>query len=113
MAMGYNAAANIYQQLLQTHYDREPKFVEWPEIPPAMGLAIGKNAVCFGGPDGVVFGEEQMKLMLWVFTYSVILWCFKEGIILITSWNSGDDLGFSSKSSQRHSGLNSTLSIIC
>ena len=64
MAMGFNAACNIYQQLLEKQYGREPKFVEWPEVPPVMGLAVGKQAICFGGPDGVVFGEDQMKMML-------------------------------------------------
>jgi len=67
MAMGFNAAYNIHQQILHNQSGTEPKFVKWLEVPPMMGLAIGKKAICFGGPEGVIFGEQQMQWMLYVF----------------------------------------------
>lgn len=88
--MGNTAAVNIHQLLLQSHYASsfpsnhlstsnpipeinlevkavkakfEPKFQEWPEIPPMIAIAIGKQAVMWGKEDGTKCGEEEMQMM--------------------------------------------------
>lgn len=73
MAMGHISAVNIHQQLLKAKFGTEPKFVEFPEVPPMIALAVGKQAVAYGEADGTTWGEELMKVFF------------------------GDDLGFSSK----------------
>lgn len=73
MAMGFNAATNIHQQILEKLTGKEPKFVEFPEVPPMIGLAIGKKAVSYSPGEGTDSGEHVMKMFF------------------------GDDLGFTSK----------------
>lgn len=73
MAMGFNAARNIHQQLLEKLTGKEPVFVEFPEVPPMIGLAIGKKAVSYSPQEGTESGEHVMKMFF------------------------GDDLGFTSK----------------
>jgi hypothetical protein len=74
MHMGYYAATNIHQQMqLDTGKVTEPKFLELNEIPPMIGLAVGKQAVSYWPEAGVDSGEGVMKVFF------------------------GEDLGFSSE----------------
>ena len=75
MFMGYTAAVNIHQQLLQQHFKTTPKLVHINEIPPMIALAVGKKAVLYGPQEGTTWGEAQMEMMF------------------------GDDLGWTSKCS--------------
>ena len=63
MFMGYTAAVNIHQQMLQGAFRTEPKFVEINEIPPMIALAVGKKAVLYGPQEGTTWGEAQMEMM--------------------------------------------------
>ncbi|KAL2072019.1 hypothetical protein VTL71DRAFT_11362 [Oculimacula yallundae] len=63
MAMGHVAAANIHKDILQTRFSTEPKFVEFPEVPPMIAVAIGKKAVCYGPEIGTTSGEEDLRRM--------------------------------------------------
>ena len=63
MAMGHNAAFNIHQQLLVAHGKRDKaEFIEFPEVPPMIALAVGKNAVSYSPDNGTASGEEVMKM---------------------------------------------------
>jgi hypothetical protein len=78
MHMGYFAAHNLHQLMMQATAKTEaekapPKFLELDEIPPMIGLAVGKKGVSYWPQGGLSSGEEVMKLFF------------------------GDDLGFSSK----------------
>ncbi|KAH6623791.1 hypothetical protein F5144DRAFT_371824 [Chaetomium tenue] len=77
MHMGYYAAHNIHQHMqmqmqtqTQTHTqtqtqtsdkDKEAKLLTLDEIPPMIGLAVGKKAVTYWPEAGVTAGEEVMK----------------------------------------------------
>ncbi|CZR68822.1 related to pyridine nucleotide-disulphide oxidoreductase AMID-like [Phialocephala subalpina] len=63
MAMGHIAATNVYQQLLQKKFGSEPKFAEFPEVPPMIALAVGKQAVLYGEKEGTTWGEDKMDMM--------------------------------------------------
>ncbi|KAH7370189.1 hypothetical protein BKA65DRAFT_602676 [Rhexocercosporidium sp. MPI-PUGE-AT-0058] len=63
MAMGHVAAANIHKGILQTRFGTEPVFVEFPEVPPMIALAVGKKAVCYGPESGTTSGEEDFQRM--------------------------------------------------
>ncbi|SPQ26369.1 1fd6dbbd-9467-41b6-a320-a38a4d06889a [Thermothielavioides terrestris] len=76
MHMGYFAAHNLHQLMMQATAKTEaekapPKFLELDEIPPMIGLAVGKKGVSYWPQGGLSSGEEVMKLFF------------------------GDDLGFS------------------
>lgn len=76
MHMGYYAAHNIHQHMqmqTQTQSDRKPKLLTLDEIPPMIGLAVGRKAVAYWPEAGVTAGEEVMKTFF------------------------GEDLGFSSE----------------
>ena len=73
MHMGYYAASNIHQVMLQQLQGRDPKFNELAEIPPMIGLAVGKKAMSYGPGQGVMSGEDVMEVFF------------------------GDDLGFTSE----------------
>ncbi|EEH21507.1 hypothetical protein PABG_03724 [Paracoccidioides brasiliensis Pb03] len=62
MHHGHYVAMNIYQRMLSEMLGTEPKFSELQDLPPSMGLAVGKNAVAYSDFDGVVSGEEVLKL---------------------------------------------------
>jgi hypothetical protein len=74
MHMGYLAAHNIHQLMQQRLKNVEPDFVELEEVPPMIGLAVGKKAVAYWPEAGMTSGEDVLKTFF------------------------GDDLGFSSKS---------------
>ncbi|KAL7948202.1 hypothetical protein V8C42DRAFT_244780 [Trichoderma barbatum] len=58
---GHYVAYNIHQSVLQQIAQHKPKFQELQEIPPMIGLAVGKNAVAYGPDVGVVTGPEVME----------------------------------------------------
>jgi len=92
MFMGFHAAYNIHQRLLQTlpatHKSRttstsadeatnttdEPEFKLFPEVPPMIAIAIGKTAIMLSPTDGTTSGKSVLEMMF------------------------RDDLGFASKS---------------
>ncbi|KAL7787099.1 FAD/NAD(P)-binding domain-containing protein [Trichoderma ceciliae] len=58
---GHYVAHNIHQSVLQQTADHQPKFLELQEIPPMIGLAVGRNAVAYGPDVGVITGPEVME----------------------------------------------------
>lgn len=75
MHMGYSVAHNIHELVLEKMNGDAPKLQELAEVPPMIGLAVGKKAVSYGPAQGVMSGEDVMKAFF------------------------GNDLGFDSKSS--------------
>lgn len=79
MHMGYYAAHNIHQRMRELQKqtvvedEEKSKMLELDEIPPMIGLAVGKKAVAYWPEGGITYGEETMKSFF------------------------GDDLGFSSE----------------
>ena len=61
MHMGYYAANNIHQQMQKELGGKEPAFLELGEIPPMIGLALGKKAVAYWPEGGLISGEEVLK----------------------------------------------------
>jgi hypothetical protein len=61
MHEGKLASLNIHQLMLQELQGKEPTFNELNEIPPMIGLAVGKTAISYG-PDGMNHGPQVMKL---------------------------------------------------
>lgn len=62
MHMGYFAANNIHQRMMETSKDTKPAFSELDEIPPMIGLAVGKSAVSYWPSSGMSSGEDVMQL---------------------------------------------------
>lgn len=71
--MGYLAAVNIHQLLEKRVSGSVPEFVKLDEIPPMIGLAVGKKAVAYWPEGGTSSGEDVMDAFF------------------------GNDLGFTSK----------------
>lgn len=62
MHMGYLAANNIYQRMQQRlRPEKEVNDLKLDEIPPMIGLAVGRNAVAYWPEAGMTFGEDVMK----------------------------------------------------
>lgn len=61
MHMGYYVAHNIHELILGKKTEAVPKFQELAEVPPMIGLAVGKKAVSYGPAQGVLSGEDVMK----------------------------------------------------
>ncbi|KAK4108312.1 pyridine nucleotide-disulfide oxidoreductase-like protein [Canariomyces notabilis] len=61
MHMGYFAANNIHQRIQKEVSGKEPAFLELEEIPPMIGLAVGKKAVSYWPQAGMSSGEDVMK----------------------------------------------------
>lgn len=59
--MGLHAAVNTHQHILSTLYGTSPKYMEWPEYPPMIALAVGKTSIMYAPASGVKFGEDVMK----------------------------------------------------
>lgn len=62
MHMGYYAAHNIHELVLEKLKGTAPKFLELGEIPPMIGLAVGKKAMSYSPGQGVDAGEEVMRV---------------------------------------------------
>ncbi|RFU34747.1 hypothetical protein B7463_g1601, partial [Scytalidium lignicola] len=63
MSMGHSAAINIHQQILHKHTGVEPKFTHYPEVPPMIGLAVGRSAVVYSPDQGTTYGPDSLRLM--------------------------------------------------
>jgi hypothetical protein len=73
MHMGYFAAHNIHQLMREKLFGNPPEFLKLDEIPPMIGLAVGKKAMAYWREEGTTAGEDVLKTFF------------------------GDDLGFSSE----------------
>lgn len=62
MHMGYYAAHNIHELILEKLNGTAPKFLELGEVPPMIGLAVGKKAMSYSPGQGVGAGEEVMRV---------------------------------------------------
>ncbi|KAK4162359.1 hypothetical protein QBC43DRAFT_215319 [Cladorrhinum sp. PSN259] len=62
MHMGYYAANNVHQRMIEVRTGKKPAFLQLDEIPPMIGLAVGKNAVSYWPQSGTSYGEDVMKL---------------------------------------------------
>ncbi|PTB61787.1 FAD/NAD(P)-binding domain-containing protein [Trichoderma citrinoviride] len=59
---GHYIAHNIHQSVLrQQDAQHEPRFQHLQEIPPMIGLAVGKNAVAYSPDGGLISGPEVMQ----------------------------------------------------
>lgn len=61
MHMGYFAAHNIHEMILEKMNGVAPKFLELGEVPPMIGLAVGKKAISYSPAQGACSGEDVMK----------------------------------------------------
>ena len=61
MHMGYLAAVNIHQLLRHKVSGAVPEFMKLNEIPPMIGLAVGKKAVSYWPDGGTTSGEDVME----------------------------------------------------
>jgi len=72
--MGFYAAHNMHQLMLsERDSSHKAVLLELGEIPPMIGLAVGRKAVSYGPEQGTASGEDVMEMFF------------------------GDDLGFTSK----------------
>lgn len=60
MHQGKFAGLNIHQIILQEIQGKEPVLNKLAETPPMIGLAVGKNALSYGG-DGMKYGTQVME----------------------------------------------------
>ncbi|KAK0669186.1 hypothetical protein QBC41DRAFT_392188 [Cercophora samala] len=58
MHMGFFAGNNIHQRMIELTSGKEPTFLKLDEIPPMIGLAVGKKAVSYWPGTGVAAGED-------------------------------------------------------
>jgi NADH dehydrogenase FAD-containing subunit len=63
MHMGHYAGYNIHQLMLAECIASKPVFQELQEIPPMIGLCLGKTAVSYHPVDGVKDGEDILASM--------------------------------------------------
>ncbi|PKX93602.1 putative pyridine nucleotide-disulfide oxidoreductase AMID-like [Aspergillus novofumigatus IBT 16806] len=63
MHMGHYAGYNIHQLMLAECIASKPTFHELQEIPPMIGLCLGKTAVSYHPVDGVKEGEDILASM--------------------------------------------------
>ncbi|KAK6216507.1 hypothetical protein LQW54_003513 [Pestalotiopsis sp. IQ-011] len=61
MHQGKLTGLNIHQIMQQHLFGREPKLHTIEEVPPMIGLAVGKSAVAYG-PDGMSSGPQVMQM---------------------------------------------------
>lgn len=61
MHQGHYAGLNIHQIILQEMQGKEPVFSTISPVPPMIGLAVGKNALSYGG-EGMKHGKEVMRV---------------------------------------------------
>ena len=60
MHMGYLAACNLHQRMLERRFGLNPQFRKLDEIPPMIGLAVGRQAMAYDPDDGLSSGEDVM-----------------------------------------------------
>ncbi|KIX08832.1 uncharacterized protein Z518_03489 [Rhinocladiella mackenziei CBS 650.93] len=78
MHMGQYAAQNIHQLMLKQVQGTKPKFMELDEIPPMIGIAIGKQAVAYYPGDGTTFGEDMMQKLFGDDLGNMICWNYMQ-----------------------------------
>ncbi|KAI9155343.1 Oxidoreductase OXR1 [Paramyrothecium foliicola] len=61
MHQGHYIAHNIYQSIMRDTLTHEPTFKQITEVPPMIGLAVGKKAVAYGPEVGTTFGTDVMQ----------------------------------------------------
>lgn len=61
MHQGQYAAQNIHQLMLNETRGTQPKFMELSEVPPMIGIAVGKQGVAYYPTDGTKFGEDVLQ----------------------------------------------------
>lgn len=59
---GHYSAYNIHQSVVESTVGQKAVFKELQEVPPMIGLAVGKQAVASGPEVETVWGEEVLKL---------------------------------------------------
>ncbi|ORY68444.1 uncharacterized protein BCR38DRAFT_335089 [Pseudomassariella vexata] len=62
MHEGKLAALNIHQLMLRDISGKQPEFKELEEIPPMIGLAVGKVALSYGPTEGMKHGKDVMRV---------------------------------------------------
>jgi hypothetical protein len=63
MHMGFLAANNIHQEILVSKgVKKEANYLTFPEVPPMIALACGKEAVSYSVEDGAKVGEDIMDM---------------------------------------------------
>ena len=58
MHQGHYAAMNIHKRIVEQRTGQCPKFNEMGEVPPMIGLAVGKKAVAYSPGTGTSYGED-------------------------------------------------------
>jgi len=62
LRMGCVAAINVYAAMLsQEGLINEPIYNDWPEVPPVIALAVGKQALTYGPGQVTSWGVEVMQ----------------------------------------------------
>lgn len=61
MHQGKYAGLNIFQIIQKDLAGKEPQFNQLEDVPPMIGLAVGKQAVAYG-PDGLKSGKQVMQV---------------------------------------------------
>ncbi|KAF2453694.1 hypothetical protein BDY21DRAFT_387870 [Lineolata rhizophorae] len=62
MHMGHFAAANIYQRMREARFGTPPSLMTFPiEVPPMIGLAVGKNAIAYSPAEGMSDGKKVLE----------------------------------------------------
>ncbi|KAI1410576.1 FAD/NAD(P)-binding domain-containing protein [Hypoxylon sp. FL1857] len=74
MHQGRFAGLNIHQLMLRDMQGKEPVFNQLAEVPPMIGLAVGKNALSYGG-EGMKHGKQIME------------WFFEEDLGFRICWD--------------------------
>lgn len=63
MHQGLHTAINIHQQIIAAQNGIKPEFKELDSnVPPVMGLAVGKKAAAYTPDTGTTSGEDVLKM---------------------------------------------------
>jgi hypothetical protein len=62
MHQGHYAAINIHQRMLSQRTGSAPQFAEIQKMAPVICLAIGRTAVGYNDYEGVIEGEDMLRL---------------------------------------------------
>lgn len=61
MGMGHHAAFNTHQHILGSLYGTTPKYMQWPEYPPMIALAVGNTSISYTPTTGIKSGPDVLK----------------------------------------------------
>jgi hypothetical protein len=59
---GHYSAYNIHQSVVESAVNQKAVPKELQEVPPMIGLAVGKQAVASGPEQETIWGEDVLKL---------------------------------------------------